>query len=71
MDKETKERLLKELMEKTRKIAEDEKQKRCSWCGEFLPKGELLDETDLGPICRRCANAIRSRGERLTIEDER
>ncbi len=60
----------KDIQEKAVETAEDEKQKRCVWCGEFLPKGELLNEAQLGPICKRCANAVRSRGEKLTIKDE-
>ena len=43
---------------------------KCGWCGEALPEDELLKEADLGRICRRCADALRSRGEKLVIEDE-
>ena len=60
----------KDIQEKAVETAEDEKQKRCVWCGETLPKGEMLKEADLGHICRQCANALRSRGEKLKIEDE-
>ena len=43
---------------------------KCAWCGETFPTGEMLREADLGRICRSCADAIRSRGEKLVIEDE-
>ena len=50
--------------------ADAEKRLKCEWCGEILPEDELLREADLGRVCRRCADALRSRGERLVIEDE-
>ena len=59
--------------EKVRNIGkadEAEETLECAWCGESLPKEEMLKEADLGHICRRCANGIRSRGERLVVEDE-
>ena len=56
--------------EKNKDIDEREETAKCAWCGETLPKGELLNEAQLGPICKRCANAVRSRGEKLTIKDE-
>ncbi len=43
---------------------------KCGWCGEALPEDELLKEADFGRICRWCADSLRSRGERLVIEDE-
>jgi hypothetical protein len=30
----------------------------------------MLKEADLGHICRHCADALRSRGEKLKIKDE-
>ncbi len=51
-------------------IEEREETAKCAWCGETLPKDEMLKEADLGHICRHCADALRSRGEQLTIEDE-
>ena len=56
--------------EKNKDIDEREETAKCAWCGETLPKGEMLKEADLGHICRQCANALRSRGEKLKIEDE-
>ncbi len=46
-----------------------ERLSRCRWCNELFPKGELRQETDLGPLCGRCIAAIRSRGETLTLKD--
>ena len=56
--------------EKNKDIDEREETAMCAWCGEPLPKSEMLKEADLGHICRRCADALRSRGEKLKIEDE-
>ena len=56
--------------DRTNDIEEREETAKCAWCGETLPKSEMLKEADLGHICRRCADALRSRGEKLTIEDE-
>ena len=56
--------------EKNKDIDEREETAKCAWCGETLPKSEMLKEADLSHICRRCADALRSRGEKLTIEDE-
>ncbi len=41
----------------------------CRWCGERFPEGELHEEADLGPLCGRCIDVIRSRGENLTLKD--
>ena len=43
---------------------------KCAWCGESLPKEEMLKEAHLGHICRHCADGIRSRGEKMVVEDE-
>lgn len=42
---------------------------RCVWCGELVLKFYTVKEVNMGRICRQCANAIRSRGERLVIEE--
>ena len=49
---------------------ENEELVKCAWCGVSLPKGEMLKEAHLGHICRHCADGIRSRGEKLVVEDE-
>ena len=59
--------------EKIRNIGnadENEELVKCAWCGESLPTGEMLKEAHLGHICRHCADGIRSRGEKLVVEDE-
>ena len=56
--------------EKNKDIDEREETVKCAWCGDNLPKSEMLKEADLGHICRHCADALRSRGEKLTIKDE-
>ena len=40
----------------------------CEWCKDLFPESELRKETDLGHLCGQCISAIRSRGERLTLE---
>jgi len=42
----------------------------CGWCGELYPKSEMKKEVDLGYLCNGCIQAIRSRGEKLTINDD-
>lgn len=38
----------------------------CAWCGEDFDQS-LLTRTDLGYLCEHCIEAIRSRGESVTI----
>lgn len=38
----------------------------CAWCGEDYEESELKN-TDLGKLCDDCIEAIRSRGESITI----
>lgn len=42
---------------------------RCVWCGELVLAYYTLKEVNMRRICRQCADAIRSRGERLVIEE--
>ncbi len=50
--------------------ADGEEMALCIWCGELHTKSETVRELRLGRLCRQCADGIRSRGEKLTIEDE-
>lgn len=43
----------------------------CEWCKEDWPLSELKKEKNLGLLCPQCIEAIRSRGEKLTIEDSK
>ena len=38
----------------------------CSWCGEEFSPDEVYN-TDIGDLCDRCIQAIKSRGETITI----
>lgn len=38
---------------------------RCAWCKEEFDESDLVP-TDLGMLCERCINAIRSRGEQIS-----
>lgn len=40
----------------------------CSWCRETFDKSELHN-TDIGVLCDQCLEAIRSRGEKVTVHD--
>ena len=42
---------------------------RCVFCGELVLKYYTVKEVNMGRICRQCEDAIRSRGERLVIEE--
>lgn len=46
----------------------EEEMEICAWCGEEYSKDELVKEKDLGYLCNTCVQAIKSRGEHLTIE---
>ena len=50
--------------------ADGEEMARCVWCGELRMKGETVRELQLGRLCHHCADGIRSRGEKLVVEDE-
>ena len=50
--------------------ADDEEMARCVWCGELRMKSETVRELQLGRLCCHCADGIRSRGEKLVVEDE-
>lgn len=41
----------------------------CRWCGRMHDDFELKIESGIGPICESCIEAIRSRGEKLTLTD--
>lgn len=42
----------------------------CEFCDELYPDSELRQEQNLGRLCRRCADALWSRGEKLTFIDK-
>ena len=50
-----------------RDIGIGEELEECEWCHERF-EGSELTETDLGFLCDHCIEAIRSRGEDVTIE---
>jgi len=41
----------------------------CSWCGQEYPIDEMRQEIDLGWLCDRCEQAIKSRGEELIFKE--
>ena len=41
----------------------------CAWCNDLFPLDELKKERNMGLLCDECIQAIRSRGEKLVIED--
>jgi DNA-directed RNA polymerase subunit RPC12/RpoP len=41
----------------------------CVWCHEEFELCELKREKDMGYLCPSCIEAIRSRGEKLCIEE--
>ena len=47
-----------------------EEMARCVWCGGLRLKCETIRELQLGRLCRHCADGIRSRGEKLVVEEE-
>ena len=47
-----------------------EEMARCIWCGGLTLKYDTVRELRLGRLCRRCADGLRTRGERLTVADE-
>jgi hypothetical protein len=42
---------------------------KCTFCGEEFEAEELKREVDMGYLCPSCIEAIRSRGEKLCIEE--
>ena len=42
---------------------------KCVWCEEEYELSELKREIDMGYLCPTCIEAIRSRGEKLCIEE--
>ena len=46
---------------------DDEEVHKCEWCEEDDFDSSDLFKTDLGVLCQHCIDAIRSRGERITI----
>lgn len=42
----------------------------CMWCKEFYSDTDVQYEVDLGYLCDHCVMAIRSRGEKLTFQDQ-
>ena len=47
---------------------DDEETEECEWCGEETPIGELHN-TNYGHICDYCIQEIKSRGEKIRIEE--
>lgn len=46
---------------------DDEEVHKCEWCEEDDFDSSDLFKTDLGMLCQHCIDAIRSRGESITI----
>lgn len=42
---------------------------KCTFCSEEFEVEELKREVDMGYLCPTCVEAIRSRGEKLTIKE--
>ena len=43
---------------------------RCNWCGEVYPEFDCVFEANLGWLCPRCQDEIRSHGGPLTVVEE-
>lgn len=50
-------------------MEENEDTVECKWCDELFDKSECRYEVDLGWLCDRCQQAIKSRGEQLTFRE--
>lgn len=50
-------------------MEENEDTVECKWCDELFDKSECRYEEDLGWLCDRCQQAIKSRGETLTFRE--
>lgn len=48
-------------------MEENEDTVECKWCNELFDKSECRYEVDLGWLCDRCQQAIKSRGEQLVF----
>lgn len=46
-----------------------EEKATCEWCGETLPVKDMKKEKDLGMLCQKCLDELKSRGESIIIED--
>lgn len=50
-------------------LEENEDTVECKWCDELFDKSECRYEVDLGWLCDRCQQAIKSHGETLTFRE--
>lgn len=50
-------------------MEENEDIVECTWCNDLFPKDQCRYEVDLGYLCSRCEQAIKSRGEDLTFRE--
>jgi hypothetical protein len=57
------------LQEGLNKLLE-ERQVTCTWCGQDYPIDSCRNELDMGWLCDRCEQAMKSRGEKLTFEED-
>lgn len=48
-------------------MEENEDTVECKWCNELFDKSECSYEVDMGWLCDRCQQAIKSRGEQLVF----
>lgn len=39
----------------------------CAWCKETFEESDLIDTVEFGKICSTCYQAIKSRGEHITV----
>ena len=51
-------------------LVTDEEIHECGLCGEKFPKSDLYREKDFKWLCDGCYNELRSRGEKIDLEDE-
>jgi uncharacterized repeat protein (TIGR02543 family) len=54
----------------TNEALDEEEEVTCEWCAQACAKGDCRHEDQLGWICSRCEDAIKSRGEKLTFTEE-
>jgi hypothetical protein len=50
-------------------MEENEDTVECTWCNDLFDKDQCRKEVNLGYLCSRCEAAIKSRGEKLTFEE--
>lgn len=48
-------------------MEENEDEVECKFCNDIFPKSDCVKERDMGYLCDRCYQEIRSRGERLDL----